>query len=388
MPWEISEDVERAADAIALNAHDGEVAARDVDLVLTRLQTPAVAYREVIAALADRGITVRAREVEDEDSLAPTPRRAVAGGHGGFGHFLRTAGSHEILTAEQEQELGKRIQMGDAAAEILAEHGPRLDASKRAVLERRSADGQAARNELVAHNVRLAVHVAKRHLPQIRGLSLEFEDIVQEAFLGLNRAAEKFDPTRGFKFSTYATWWLRQSISRAIADKGYLIRLPVHVHDSLSKVRKYVRRQEARRQSVDIEELTKLLDVPRERAEDLLLLASGGGVAAVRSLDIPVGDGDVTLGQLLEDDTTATTEARALEPIVSDELRRALEDKLTQREYDVLALRFGLDEHEEHTLEQVGEKFGLTRERIRQIQDGALKKLQHPKVLEMLSVAA
>jgi RNA polymerase sigma factor (sigma-70 family) len=389
--WDTSEDVSRAVEALVELADEGAVRERDVDRIVTRLQVPAIAYREVLVELEERGIeVVPADAAADEPQTAAgrAPGRRSRGGHGGFGHFLRVAGDHAVLTAEQEQALGRRIHNGDRARTMLEERGGSLTGEQRKVLAARVADGLAARNELVTHNIRLAVHVAKRYFPQIRGLSLEFEDIVQEAVLGLNRAAEKFDPTMGYKFSTYATWWLRQAISRGIVDRGYLIRLPVHVHEHLAKVRRYLRGQEARREPVDVDELTTKLGLPRERVEDLLVLATGGGVGAVRSLDLPVGDdGSDTLGDLIEDGDERSTEDAALDGIEADELRRMLEEKLTSRERQVIELRFGLDGHGERTLEDIGERFGLTRERIRQIQKTAIEKLQQPKILELLAAA-
>lgn len=385
-------EVLRAVDALVGLAVDGQVSERDVDRVVSRLQLPAIAYRDVLVELQERNVDL----IHEDDLAGPresdssSPRRTAGGGggHGGFGHFMRTAGGHRVLTAEEERALAIRIQNGQRAAEMLTEHGDALDERKIQVLHTRVEDGSAAKKELMRHNVRLAVHVAKRFTPQVRRLSLEFEDVVQEAIIGLNRAAEKFDPTRGLKFSTYATWWVRQSIQRAIANQGHLIRLPIHIQDLVWKLTKYLHECERRQQSVDLDVAASRLGTTRERTEDLLILATGGGVGAVRSLDIPIGDeGDAALADFLEDEEAVDPQVEVLEGEKARVLLDTMADKLTDRERAVLELRFGFRDDHPRTLEEIGQEFGLTRERIRQIQNNAFKTLRQPEVARLLMAA-
>ena len=287
--------------------------------------------------------------------------------------YLREIGRYPLLTKDQEVELAKAIEAGHHAQALLDQPKQKLSAERGAELEGRVAAGRAARRRFIESNLRLVVSMAKTY--SVAGLPLL--DLVQEGNLGLIRGVEKFDYRQGFKFSTYATWWIRQAITRAIADKARTIRLPVHIVETLHQVR--------RAQALLVGQLG------REPTTDELAEAAGMTEDRVRealrvrpeplSIDQPVvgafGDEETELGDLISDSKAQDPfEAAALT------LRRQgvwnLLDVLTDREKQVLALRYGLTTGEPQTLEEVGREFALTRERIRQIESRALSKLRHP----------
>jgi RNA polymerase primary sigma factor len=377
-------EVERAVAVLLELADNGEVAEAALDRTVARLQVPAMAYREVRAELEDRGIAV---VPSDEASTAEPDgrsRRSAGSFTGdGFAHFLRVAGGHRLLTAEEEADLGHRVQQGANAEKILCDQAQDLPPEVVKKLLARVDDGMRAKHELIRCNMRLVVHMAKRFHPRTRRLSLEFEDLVQEGVTGLNRAAEKFDPTKGFKFSTYATWWIRQSMQRAISTQGRLIRLPVHVEEQIGKVRTMMARAERENRRLSVVDVAEALSMNEGRAADLLLLATGGGVGAIRSIDDPIGeDGDATLGDLVEDETSPDPEREAIRTAARETLHEAL-NVLNERERIVIERRYGL-EGERATLEELGHLFGLTRERIRQIEKVAFGKLRKSQVTRRL----
>ena len=256
--------------------------------------------------------------------------------------FMSELGKHDLLTAAEEVALAKRVERGD----------------------------RAAKERMINSNLRLVVHIAKRY----RGRGVPFGDLIQEGVIGLNRAVEKFDWRKGFKFSTYATWWIRQAIQRGIADRGRAIRLPVHVHELLVRVRRARAELEAQygREATD-EEVARAARLPVARVRELRGLA-----ANLLSLETPVGEaGEATLGEFVPDEAAAGQFDEVLSGIGREELEKVL-STLTEREQKILALRFGLTGEEPLTLEEVGRRFGLTRERIRQLEAKALAKLRHP----------
>ncbi|GAA3131027.1 hypothetical protein GCM10010466_22070 [Planomonospora alba] len=282
--------------------------------------------------------------------------------------YLKQIGRTPLLTAEQEVELGERIEAGRLAGERLAA-GPGGEAERRG-LERLAADGRRARDHMVEANLRLVVSIARRYAA---GGGLPLLDLVQEGTIGMMRAVEKFDHRRGLKFSTYATWWIKQAIGRALADQSRTVRLPAHVVEDLNRVNRTRRAmsQELGREAT-AGELAAELGLTPEKVEQLLR----HGREPV-SLHARVGDGgDAELGDLIEDDAQDPADAAA-----SSLLRRELDavlETLTGREADVISLRFGLDDGEAKTLEEVGRRFGVTRERIRQIEAAGMRKLRQP----------
>ena len=283
--------------------------------------------------------------------------------------YLREIGAHALLTQADEVSLGAAVQAGQEAEAILASAGPDLTSRRRRQLQSAVSAGREAKRLFIVANLRLVVSIAKRYHAQ--GFSLL--DLVQEGNLGLIRAVEKFDPTRGYKFSTYATWWVRQAIGRAISDKSRTIRLPARVNDTISRVR---------RSSARLSESLGRTPTNEEIAADC-----GLTVAAVAdlerltpdpiSLHTRVGSGDAELGDLVEDLSAQIPFEAAAAALQTEEIAAGI-GALSTREQQVLALRFGLDGHTPLTLEQVGRQFELTRERIRQIEAKALTKLRHP----------
>jgi RNA polymerase primary sigma factor len=308
------------------------------------LHIPATATEEDHSA---RRTAMRRRRSEDQDENAAAP--ADAGESDAVMTYLREIGRVPMITHEREVELAKRIESGDR------------DAMKQFILA----------------NLRLVVSIAKRYVG--RGLTLL--DLIQEGNIGLIRAVQRYDWRRGHRFSTHATWWIRQAISRAVADKGRTIRLPVYVNTALNRIRRERQRllQELGREPTE-EELSEATGLDPLR---MIELQSAPGAPV--SLELPVGeDEEQELGDVLADTESASPEDVATTQTLKDEVQRVLESVLTPREQLVLQLRFGLGNGQAHPLEQVGRELGITRERVRQIEAGALAKLRQPPVLERL----
>jgi RNA polymerase primary sigma factor len=283
--------------------------------------------------------------------------------------YLKSIGRTSLLTAEQEVNLAKRIEAGLYAEHKLAtEKGLRQD--YRRDLEEVAADGQRAKAHMLEANLRLVVSVAKKYSD--RGLSLL--DVVQEGNLGLIRAVEKFDYTKGYKFSTYAMWWIRQAIQRGFADSARTIRLPVHVLEMLSKLSRVERDMHQRLgREPTPEELAVELDRTPDQIEELLRTSR-----QPISLDSTIGeDGETSIGDLIEDVDAPAASELVDRQLMADQLRHAL-DALTPREATIMAMRFGLYDGNPHTLDEIGKVLGLTRERIRQLEKQSLSKLRHP----------
>ncbi len=288
--------------------------------------------------------------------------------------YLKSIGRTSLLTAEQEVDLAKRIEAG-----LFAEHkletlgldgGVGLDENFRRDLEAVAEDGRRAKSHMLEANLRLVVSVAKKYSD--RGLSLL--DVVQEGNLGLIRAVEKFDYTKGYKFSTYAMWWIRQAIQRGFADSARTIRLPVHVLEMLSKLSRVERDMHQRLgREPTPEELAVELDRTPDQIEELLRTSR-----QPISLDSTIGeDGETSIGDLIEDVDAPEASELVDRQLMAEQLRSAL-DALTPREATIMAMRFGLYDGNPHTLDEIGRALGLTRERIRQLEKQSLSKLRHP----------
>jgi RNA polymerase primary sigma factor len=283
--------------------------------------------------------------------------------------YLKSIGRTSLLTAEQEVDLAKRIEAG-----LFAEHkldgATGLDENLRHELELVAEDGRRAKAHMLEANLRLVVSVAKKYSD--RGLSLL--DVVQEGNLGLIRAVEKFDYTKGYKFSTYAMWWIRQAIQRGFADSARTIRLPVHVLEMLSKLSRVERDMHQRLgREPTPEELAVELDRTPDQIEELLRTSR-----QPISLDSTIGeDGETSIGDLIEDVDAPEASELVDRQLMAEQLRSAL-DALTPREATIMAMRFGLYDGNPHTLDEIGRALGLTRERIRQLEKQSLSKLRHP----------
>jgi RNA polymerase primary sigma factor len=373
----------------------GTVSADDVARVMSEVELTEDVIAAVRAGLAQAGISVD-EEVELED-VTPTKglarpdagngdrarwlrRRSTSlgserGGEGGTSDtvrlYLKEIGRVSLLTGEDERELAQRIEAGQLALERMATSEVELPAWERRRLQRLVGDGEVARAQLIQANLRLVVSIAKRYV----GRGMLLLDLVQEGNLGLMRAVEKFDHTKGFKFSTYATWWIRQAITRAIADQSRTIRIPVHMVENMNRVLR-IQRQMAQ-------------ELEREPTLDELAVRTGLSIDRLReiqrialdplSLDSPVGEeDDSNLADFIEDSAADAPAEVATRRMLTEAVEEAL-GELSPREQEVVRLRFGLIDGQARTLEEVGREFGVTRERIRQIEAKTLAKLRHPQ---------
>jgi len=284
--------------------------------------------------------------------------------------YLTDIGQYELLTKDDEVRLAQAIEAGRAASPIIEAGAKGLSRKERTEMVMDIRNGEKATTQFVQSNLRLVVSIAKKY--QASGLPLL--DLIQEGNLGLMHAVEKFDWRKGFKFSTYATWWIRQAITRGIANTGRTIRLPVHAGDTLARVQKAQARLELQfGRPATLKELGKEVELPEDKLIEALRFR-----AEPLSLSEPLReDGDAELGDVVEDRSAESPFEVAAVALLPDEIDRLL-NPLDQREREILKLRFGLDRGEPRTLEEVGEHFNLTRERIRQIEARAMSKLRHP----------
>ena len=289
--------------------------------------------------------------------------------------YLNEIGKVSLLTAADEVELAKRIEAGLYAGHLLTSE-KRLTANRRRDLRTVCIDGERAKDHLLRANLRLVVSLAKRYT----GRGMPFLDLIQEGNMGLIRAVEKFDYTKGFKFSTYATWWIRQAISRAMADQSRTIRLPVHLVEQVNKMQRIRREmlQQLGREITD-EELAHELDIDLDRLQDLK-----NNARDLVSLDQTVGtEDDAALGDFIADESAADAHASVEFDLMRDQLAGVL-NTLEQRERAVVRMRYGLDDGNPRTLDDIGREFGLSRERIRQIERETMAKLRHPSRAQAL----
>ena len=291
-----------------------------------------------------------------------------------IGLYLKEVGRVALLTAEQEVELAQRIERGRLAREELARGNVRQ--RRRSELQMFIQDGWAAREHLITANSRLVISVAKKYM----GRGVPFLDLIQEGNIGLIRAAKKFDYRRGHKFSTYATWWIRQAVTRAIADQGRTIRVPVHMGDQINKLLR-LQHQLIQRLGRDpsVEELAIELEVPPQKVENMIQVAR-----RPLSLEAPTDDEeDSVLGDFIQDDDIPAPDDTATYHLLREHLESVL-GGLPPREVRILQLRYGLLDGKSYTLEEVGRKMGVTRERVRQIEAQALSRLRHPAIRRKL----
>lgn len=285
--------------------------------------------------------------------------------------YLHEIGRVSLLRADEEVDLAKRMWAGRLAHDVLVNRGDAVEAATARCLRRVQRDGERAMARMIESNLRLVVSLAKRHLG--RGLSMP--DLIQEGNLGLIRAVERYDPTKGYRFSTYATWWIRQTLGRAVADQARTIRVPAHHHDTMRKLR---------RAELDLEQTLGRPATDGELAVSLEVEASfvtqlRRWMTSTASLDAGMGsDGDVTLADLLEDEDALAPELAATLSELQRDLERMFTEHLDERERLILTGRFGLGGQQPQTLDQLGDVLGLTRERIRQLESRALARMRHP----------
>jgi len=334
----------------------------------------------ILLDLRQRGVEVLDVEAESSESFAPEdpaareyeffPADSMVSDDT-IGLYLKEMSRVPLLSIQEELELAVRIEKGQKARAELMKLVGRQHAADRRRLDVLIKDAGQAREHLIKANTRLVVSIAKRYM----GNGVSFLDLIQEGNLGLMKAVEKYDHHRGFRFSTYATWWIRQTITRAIADQARTIRVPVHMTDRIRQFYKVGRdlEQKLGRQGT-IEEIAQVLKMDIRKVQWIMKVSW-----LPLSLESPVGDEeDSELGYFIEDVLTPTPLQSAYESMLKDKLEEVL-STLTPREARVLRLRFGLDDGNSYTLEEVGQKFGLTRERIRQIEGRALRQLRQPR---------
>ena len=356
------EDVQAALqNLIAQGKKDGMIRATDLNAALEKMQLTPEKIEEIYDRFEAMNIQIITAELEldlgdddlggddidlsgldEEDLVDPVDLAAEYSLDDPVRMYLKEIGQVKLLSAEEEVELAKRVAEGD----------------------------QAAKNKLTEANLRLVVSIAKKY----SGRGLHILDLIQEGNTGLIRAVDKFDWTKGNKFSTYATWWIRQAITRAIADQARTIRVPVHMVEVINKATRCNRKlvQELGREPT-VEEIAAELGLPVEK-----IIEANRTAADTLSLDTPVGDEeDTSIGSFVEDERTPGPADATSNAMLAEALKEIL-DTLTEREADVLKMRFGMYDGRTHTLEEVGQIFGVTRERIRQIENKAIRKLRHP----------
>ena len=355
------EDVQAALQALIVQGKkDGMIRAADLNAQLEKMDLTAEKIEEIYDRFEAMNIQIVTAELEldlgdddlddgvdlssleEEDLVDPVDLAAEYSLDDPVRMYLKEIGQVKLLSAEEEVDLAKRVAEGD----------------------------QKAKNKLTEANLRLVVSIAKKY----SGRGLHILDLIQEGNTGLIRAVDKFDWTKGNKFSTYATWWIRQAITRAIADQARTIRVPVHMVEVINKATRCNRKlvQELGREPT-VEEIAKELNLPVEK-----IIEANRTAAETLSLDTPVGDEeDTSIGSFVEDERTPGPADATSNALLAEALKEIL-DTLTEREADVLRMRFGMYDGRTHTLEEVGQIFGVTRERIRQIENKAIRKLRHP----------
>ena len=365
--------LDEVKDLITRGKEQGFLTSDEIAAGLASAELPPEAMDAVLQVFTNEGIEVV--DGVDADEEAPVSRRETeelalkAPTNDPVRMYLKEIGKVPLLTAAEEVDLAKRIEAGLFSCEKLAT-GKKLNEKMRRDLEWIERDGQVAKKKLVEANLRLVVSIAKRYV----GRGMLFLDLIQEGNLGLIRAVEKFDYTKGYKFSTYATWWIRQAITRAIADQARTIRIPVHMVETINKLIRIQRQllQDLGREPMP-EEIAKEMDLTPEKVREILKVSQ-----EPVSLETPIGEEeDSHLGDFIEDSDAVVPVDAASFILLQEQLDSVLHT-LSDREKKVIQLRFGLTDGHPRTLEDVGREFGVTRERIRQIESKTLSKLRHP----------
>jgi RNA polymerase primary sigma factor len=350
-----------------------DVSAEQMDNILQHLQDENIEVVEMVDELDAEEFAREARSARDEELALKAPTNDPVR------MYLKEIGKVPLLTAEQEVILAKAIDEGEAAtAEIdkATDNGRKLSSTRLRELQRTERHGQLAKKKLIEANLRLVVSIAKRYV----GRGMLFLDLIQEGNLGLIRAVEKFDYNKGFKFSTYATWWIRQAITRAIADQARTIRIPVHMVETINKLIRIQRQllQDLGREPTP-EEIGREMEFSPEKVREILKVSQ-----EPVSLETPIGEEeDSHLGDFIEDSDAVVPVDAASFILLQEQLDSVLHT-LSEREKKVIQLRFGLTDGHPRTLEEVGREFGVTRERIRQIESKTLSKLRHPSRSQQL----
>jgi RNA polymerase primary sigma factor len=368
---------EATAQLFSLGRDQGFVTYDDVLNAFPEAETNMEQLEDLFANLFEQGIEVSAFREGDDNEAAEDERSEPAeldidldliDIDDSISLYLKEIGRVPLLTADEEVSLAKRMERGREARQRLTQGVEDPDERDKLLLAVR--DGQAAQEHLIKANSRLVVSVAKKYV----GRGVPFLDLIQEGNIGLIRAVKKFDYRRGYKFSTYATWWIRQAVTRAIADQGRTIRVPVHMYEQINRLTRISRQlvQELGRDPTT-EEIADRLGVPPRKVEQIIRVSQ-----RPLSLEMPVGEEeDSYLGDFIEDDEAESPTDSASQTMLRQVIDEIFES-LTPREVRILQLRFGLVDGYSYTLEEVGKKFGVTRERIRQIEAQALGRLRHP----------
>jgi RNA polymerase primary sigma factor len=357
---------------------DIEQDAYQLEDIFTALLTTGIDYRddEAVPGPEDEELIWEEQEQESYQKISLEDDNPLAGISTDdlVGLYIKDAAQVPLLSKQEEVELAQRIERGRMAQSEMAlgKVGVKRQQELRALIE----DGWAARGHLITANSRLVISIAKRYM----GRGVPFIDLIQEGNIGLMRAAKKFDYKRGFKFSTFATWWIRQAVTRSIADQGRTIRIPVHMSDQIARL---FRMQHQLKQQLGrdpkVEELAEALDIPNAKVQRIIRVSR-----FPLSLDMPVTiDADRVLGDVIENPDASSPDEEAARNILREHLLQVLES-LPPREARVLALRYGLLNGQRHTLQQVGEKMGVSRERVRQIESQAMRRLRQPRMRRKL----
>ena len=373
--------VDKLRELLETGKRTGRVSTRDINAVIEEMSIDVEKLDKLYEQFENNNIEVVDEPDEDlvkftltEDSLDSFQSELSAEGvaiDDPVKVYLKEIGRVPLLTSEEEVQLATDIMNGNNAIEILSETGDiELPADQKAELDGHIAAGERAKKRLCEANLRLVVSIAKKYV----GRGMQFLDLIHEGNLGLIKAVEKFDPTKGFKFSTYATWWIRQAITRAIADQARTIRIPVHMVETINKVKK-ISSQLLHKNGHEpsAEEIAEELEIPVDKVREIMRVAQ-----EPVSLETPIGEEeDSRLGDFIPDEGTPVPAEAASHTLLKEQLGAVLQS-LTPREEKVLRLRFGLEDGRPRTLEEVGKEFNVTRERIRQIEAKALRKLRHP----------
>ncbi len=374
---ETTEQADALAELLERASAQGYITYDEILETLPEVEERLDVLEDLFSRLREMDIPVQDQVDEVEEEIELPPSRVISAkdeddlalARDAVDLYFRQMGAHPLLTAEEEKMLASRVVAGKQANRKQA-RSTDLTSDEQDELNAAIALGQQARRRMIESNSRLVISVAKRYI----GHGVPFLDLIQEGNLGLMRAVDKFDPDRGYKFSTYATWWIRQAITRAIADQARTIRIPVHMIETINKLirtSRYLVQEQGREPTP--EEIAEKMEIPLEKVRKVLKIAR-----EPISLETPIGEEeDSHLGDFIEDKKFMLPSEAAVSLNLAEQTRKVLAT-LTPREEKVLRMRFGIGERADHTLEEVGQDFAVTRERIRQIEAKALRKLRHP----------